>query len=194
MYTDRQCPPSYLGFFANRDEAQDSAAQLLRHRLPRAALLLKESQGDLETWCPFSQRRLVGASLSIVIWGGLLGLAAIVSGWARILSRVPCIMSTMDDRTPLETILGALREMLPMLRSRYRVRDIGLFGSYVRQGERSGSDLDVLVTFEEAPSLLRFLELENLLADRLGLPVDLVMRDALKPRIGSRILRDVVPV
>ena len=100
----------------------------------------------------------------------------------------------MDDRTPLETILGALREMLPMLRSRYRVRDIGLFGSYVRQGERSGSDLDVLVTFEEAPSLLRFLELENLLADRLGLPVDLVMRDALKPRIGSRILRDVVPV
>ena len=100
----------------------------------------------------------------------------------------------MDERTPLEAILGALREMLPMLRSRYRVRDIGLFGSYVRQGERSGSDLDVLVTFEEAPSLLRFLELENLLADRLGLPVDLVMRVALKPRIGSRILRDVVPV
>jgi len=100
----------------------------------------------------------------------------------------------MDERPPLETILDSLREMLPTLRTRYLVRDIGLFGSYVRQGERSGSDLDVLVTFEDPPSLLRFLELENLLADRLGLPVDLVMRDALKPRIGSRILRDLVPV
>src|SRR3990172_764079 len=100
----------------------------------------------------------------------------------------------MDDKPPLETILEALREMLPMLQARYRVRDIGLFGSYVRKGEDSGSDLDVLVTFDEPPSLLRFLALENLLADRLGLPVDLVMRDALKPRIGSRILRDLVPV
>ena len=144
-----------------------------------------------------------------MIWGGLLGLAEASSDsvfpvrqedrgrdepLARILLGVPCIMSTMDERTPLQTILEALREMLPMLQARYRVRDIGLFGSYVRKGEDSGSDLDVLVTFDEPPSLLRFLELENLLADRLGLPVDLVMRDALKPRIGSRILRDLVPV
>ena len=113
---------------------------------------------------------------------------------ARALPAMPCIMSTMDGRLPLETILDSLREMLPTLRTRYLVREIGLFGSYVRQGEHSGSDLDVLVTFDEPPSLLRFLELENLLADRLGLPVDLVMRDALKPRIGSRILRDLVPV
>jgi hypothetical protein len=67
-----------LGYFANRDEAGAAAAELNRHRLPRAALLLKDSEGHLETWDPFSRRRLVGASLSIVIWGGLLGLAAIV--------------------------------------------------------------------------------------------------------------------
>jgi len=73
------------------------------------------------------------------------------------------------------------------------VKDIALFGSYVRNGEYPG-DLDVLVTFDEAPSLLRCLELENSISDRLGLPVDLIMRDALKPRIGARILRDLVPV
>src|SRR3989304_7991128 len=70
-----------LGFFANRDEARSAAVELNRRRLPRAALLLKDSEGALETWDPFSRRRLVGASLSIVIWGGLLGLAAIVLGW-----------------------------------------------------------------------------------------------------------------
>ena len=70
-----------LGYFANRDEARSAAVELNRRRLPRAALLLKDSDGDLETWDPFSRRRLVGASLSIVIWGGLLGLAAFVLGW-----------------------------------------------------------------------------------------------------------------
>src|SRR3990172_5953355 len=70
-----------LGFFANRDEARSAAVELNRRRFPRAALLLKHSNGSLETWDPFSRRRLVGASLSIVIWGGLLGLAAIVFAW-----------------------------------------------------------------------------------------------------------------
>src|SRR3990172_4144782 len=70
-----------LGFFANRDEARSAAVELDRRRLPRAALLLKDRDGSLETWDPFSRPRLVRASLSIVIWGGLLGLAAIVFGW-----------------------------------------------------------------------------------------------------------------
>jgi len=102
-------------------------------------------------------------------------------------------MARMDKKLPLESVVASLREILPELRERYRVRDIGLFGSYVRRGERP-QDLDILVTFDEPPSLLRFLELENLLSDRLGVTVDLVMRDALKPRIGSRILRDLLPV
>ena len=106
---------------------------------------------------------------------------------------VPCIMARMDKKLPLESVVASLREILPELRERYRVRDIGLFGSYVRRGERP-QDLDILVTFDEPPGLLRFLELENLLSDRLGVTVDLVMRDALKPRIGSRILRDLLPV
>jgi len=102
-------------------------------------------------------------------------------------------MAPVDKKPSLEGVVASLREMLPELRERYRVQNIGLFGSYVRKGEHPG-DLDVLVTFDEAPSLLRFLELENSISDRLGLPVDLVMRDALKPRIGARILRDLVPV
>lgn len=69
-----------------------------------------------------------------------------------------------------------------------------MFGSYVRQQQHVGSDVDLLVTFVEPPSLIQFIELENELSDRLGIKVDLVMRDALKPAIGQRILNEVVLV
>jgi predicted nucleotidyltransferase len=99
----------------------------------------------------------------------------------------------MQGKPSLESVVASLRDFLPELRERYRVEDIGVFGSYVREGEDPG-DLDVLITFSDPPSLIRFIELENLLSDRLGVRVDLVMRDALKPHIGSRILRELVPV
>jgi hypothetical protein len=87
-----------------------------------------------------------------------------------------------------------LRRELPSLALRYHVASLGLFGSYVRHENRPDSDLDVLITFSEAPSLLRLIELENHLSDLLGVKVDLVMRDALKPHIGRRVLAEVVPV
>jgi uncharacterized protein len=87
-----------------------------------------------------------------------------------------------------------LRQQLPSLARGYRVASLGLFGSYVRRENRPGSDLDVLVTFSEAPSLLRLIELENHLTDLLGIKVDLVMREALKPQIGRQVLAEVVPV
>jgi predicted nucleotidyltransferase len=87
-----------------------------------------------------------------------------------------------------------LREQMPFLAARYRVASLGLFGSYLHGTQRRDSDLDVLVSFHETPSLLRLIELENHLSDLLGVKVDLVLREALKPRIGERVLREVVPV
>jgi predicted nucleotidyltransferase len=87
-----------------------------------------------------------------------------------------------------------LREELPALSARYQVKSLGLFGSYLHGTQRPDSDLDVLVSFSEMPSLLRLIELENYLSDLLEVRVDLVLREALKPRIGERILQDVVSV
>jgi len=87
-----------------------------------------------------------------------------------------------------------LHHQLPRLAERYQVKSLGVFGSYVRQEQSIDSDLDLLVTFYEPPSLLKFIELENYLTDLLGVKVDLVMQGALKPRIGERILSDVVTV
>jgi uncharacterized protein len=44
------------------------------------------------------------------------------------------------------------------------------------------------------PGLLKFLELEYYLSDLLGMKVDLVIKDALKPAIGKRIIREVITV
>jgi predicted nucleotidyltransferase len=92
----------------------------------------------------------------------------------------------------IDRCLELLRGYLPDLEKRFHVGSLGVFVSYVRHEEHEGSDLDVLVTFTEVPSLLGFLALENYLSDLLGVKVDLVMEDALKPRIGERILSEVV--
>ncbi len=77
---------------------------------------------------------------------------------------------------------------------RFHVGSLGLFGSYVRGDQRPDSDLDVLVTFDVLPSLFGLIDLENYLSDLLSVKVDLVIGDSLKPRIGERIRREVVPV
>jgi predicted nucleotidyltransferase len=100
----------------------------------------------------------------------------------------------MPEQTDLTNIMVTLRQYLPPLRERYHVRSLGVFGSYVRQEQHSGSDLDLLVAFDDPPSLLKFIELKNRLTDLLGVPVDLVMQDALKPTVGQYILNEVVPV
>jgi len=89
----------------------------------------------------------------------------------------------------LDELITKLKKHLPYLSKKYHVHTLELFGSYVR-GEKEGSDLDLLVTFTQAPSLFRFIEMENYLCDLLNVKVDLVMKDSLKPAIGERILEE----
>ena len=79
-----------------------------------------------------------------------------------------------------------------ILQERYHVKELGIFGSYVREEQTETSDVDVLVEFSQTPSLLKFINLENYLSDNLGVKVDLVHKAGLKPRIGERILAEVV--
>ncbi len=86
-----------------------------------------------------------------------------------------------------------LRKDLPEIRARYKVKSLGLFGSYIRGEQRKHSDLDILVEFDDPNlSLIKFIEMENHLTDLLGVKVDLVEKSGLKPRIGERILQEVV--
>ncbi len=80
------------------------------------------------------------------------------------------------------------------LKEKYGVKELGVFGSYVRGDEKEGSDIDILVEFypDAEMDLITFVELEEFLSDLLGIKVDLVMKSALKPRIGKHILKEVV--
>ena len=100
----------------------------------------------------------------------------------------------MQQNVELVQLVARLRQQLPLLTQQYEVKSLGLFGSYVRHEQRPGSDVDVLVTFYESPSLLKFIELEDHLTDTLGVKVDLVMPDTLKPAIKERIASEVISI
>ena len=97
-------------------------------------------------------------------------------------------MRTLNE---IHSILSAHKEEL---RKRYKVKDMGIFGSYVRGEEEEKSDLDILVEFEDVPDLLKFIELERYLEKLLGIKVDLVRRSAIRPELKRRILKDAVEV
>ena len=98
-------------------------------------------------------------------------------------------IETMDSRE----IKAIIADDMAYLSREYGVERIGLFGSYVRNEQRSDSDIDLLVEFgsNRTISLFRFVHLKNYLSDLLGTKVDLVTPAALKPVIGEQILSEV---
>jgi predicted nucleotidyltransferase len=96
----------------------------------------------------------------------------------------------------LDEIKEKLAKHKEDLRLRFKVKELGIFGSYVKEEQKEGSDLDVLVEFEKDAklSLLDIVGLELELSDLLGFKVDLVEKKTLKPYIGQRVLEEVVYV
>jgi len=80
------------------------------------------------------------------------------------------------------------------LNQKYNVKEIGIFGSYIRGELKKASDVDILVDFEKPIDFFAFLELEEYLSELIGIRVDLVAKKALKPAIGRYILEEVVYV
>ena len=94
----------------------------------------------------------------------------------------------------VEQIILKLGKEKQNLRKKYGVKKFGVFGSYVREEQKRKSDLDILIEFKEPVSLFEFLALERHLSEVTDKKVDLVMKSALKPRIGKHITREVVYV
>ena len=94
----------------------------------------------------------------------------------------------------LEEIKTIIRKHFDYLESEYQVLTIDVFGSYVKNEQSRESDLDLLVTFTKAPSLFKYISLENYLCKILDLNVDLVMKKSLKPYLKDLILSEVHPI
>jgi predicted nucleotidyltransferase len=95
------------------------------------------------------------------------------------------------DLTTAKKMLASHRAVL---KQKYNVKSLGIFGSYVRGEQTKKSDLDVLVEFSETPSLLDFVGMKNELAQLMGVKVDLVMKSSLRRHLAPTILREVVAV
>ena len=79
----------------------------------------------------------------------------------------------------------------------YGVKNIGLFGSFVRGDQTPLSDIDILVEFTpEKHTFDNFMEVAFLLEEILERKVELITPEALSPHIGPHILREVerVPI
>ena len=92
----------------------------------------------------------------------------------------------------LNQIKQTLESQKKYLKVKYKIKEIGIFGSYIRGEQKKKSDVDILVEFKEAPGLFTFIEIENYLSEILNVKVDLVMKDSLKPVIGRFILKEVI--
>ena len=94
-------------------------------------------------------------------------------------------MKTLDD------IKSILKKHLAELDDRFKVRKIGVFGSYAREEEANTSDVDILVDLTE-PIGWEIIDLKEFLEEILGIEVDLVTVKALKPELSDMILKEAV--
>jgi hypothetical protein len=94
----------------------------------------------------------------------------------------------------VEEIVNILKKELPIIKDKYGVKTIGIFGSYVREEQDENSDLDLLIQFEKPIGLFKFIALEDYLTEKVGIKVELVTEDALKPLIKPQVMKEVVYV
>ena len=94
----------------------------------------------------------------------------------------------------LEEIKIQLELLKPVLKEKFQVETIGIFGSYSQEQQKKKSDIDLLVTFTKPNDidLLDFIALKQFLSRKLKTKVDLVEKEALKVRIKDRILQETI--
>jgi hypothetical protein len=83
------------------------------------------------------------------------------------------------------------REKEELLRG-YKIKNIGIFGSYAKNSAKEKSDIDLIVEFEEPVSLLGVIKAENYLTELLGIKVDLVSKEDIRKELKETILKEVI--
>jgi len=96
-------------------------------------------------------------------------------------------MKTTDE------IQTSLRVCKPILEKEYGVTRLAVFGSYARSEQSEESDVDLLVELRQ-PMGLRFVHLAKFLETVVGLKVDLLTPDAIKPNRREHIMKDLIYV
>jgi uncharacterized protein len=96
----------------------------------------------------------------------------------------------------IKQIKKQLEELKPLLAEKFQVETLGVFGSYLHGEQTTKSDVDILVEFTKDAhvGLFKYVDLELFLSEQLGVKVDLVAKEGLKPSVKDHILSEVVYV
>lgn len=92
----------------------------------------------------------------------------------------------------LQQVVKILKHHKKELQNLFFVRRMGIFGSYARGKETKRSDIDILVEFAEPIGLIQFSKTQNYLSELLGIKVDLVTKNALRPSMKDQILNETI--
>jgi predicted nucleotidyltransferase len=93
-----------------------------------------------------------------------------------------------------QDIQNKLRALKPEIMLKYKIKEIGLFGSYARGEERRGSDIDLLVDFADDASFFDLVRLGDFLEARLRRKVDLISKRALRKELRRQVLQEVIMI
>lgn len=92
----------------------------------------------------------------------------------------------------IEEIKEILKHHKEEVNRKYKVSELGIFGSFVRGEQKTRSDIDIIVEYDEIPDLFEFINLERYLRRLLRKKVDLVRKEAIRPELKEKILDEVV--
>ncbi len=95
----------------------------------------------------------------------------------------------------LQEIKQTLKERMPEIKEKYGVKNLYIFGSYVRGEQTPESDIDILVEFEKGKKTFRnYMGLKFYLEELFGIKVDLVIKEAVRKELKKYIYAEAVNV
>ena len=97
----------------------------------------------------------------------------------------------MKNLKQIQSILAAQKKEL---RKKYKIKNIGIFGSYVRGEQKKSSDIDILVRFDRNASLFDLVGAGEFLEEKLKIKVDIVSEGGVRPELKGNILKEVIMV
>lgn len=91
-------------------------------------------------------------------------------------------------------IIKKITQLKPILKEKYCINEIGIFGSYVKNQQTKDSDIDILVDFTDDIDIFTVADLINMLNSVFGKKIDIVNKKTLRPKISKNILSEVIYV
>lgn len=92
-----------------------------------------------------------------------------------------------------DDILKTLSALKPEL-AQYKVKELALFGSFIRGEQNPSSDIDILVDFDEDASLFDLIRIGDYLEKKMALKVDIIPKESLRQELQESVLKEMVVV